>query len=912
MFLAFLTISIFSKPDISDQQFKNAYLLDDEPICTYDILYNNTVISNSAICLVRCTFKSIKSTDGGAVVVSLRNRFGLKNIFINCTFLQCQSDNGGAIYLNIEKNSNTTIINSLFSNNLAQKIGGAIIAISKIECYLEIRNSIFNNNSAKFYAGSIYYSNISYNIDNCQFCGNSINSGIVTDPILNGGSVFCLDSNGSFINCNFDNNNAISKWSDVYGGAVSIRDSNGYFIGCTFTNNKADCQNSITGHQSFGGSISFMCYKKDSIWKFNNCTFQNNTVYSTSKNANGGSICSYIVKFDVILFSFVFEDVIFISNSAYSSVGSNGGAIFFLNTNRYSVINSSFYRTSFINNYGNLKSTGGAIYFSNEEKNTKSKFFFSDSIFNNNTANSQKSSSLGGAIYLNQIRGSIQNCTFTNNMAKTFSGEYLISGTEPRSMGGAVYLNKSNIDFIKSTFNNNTGFGEAPKHVSTGQGGAICAEDSISSLFNCIFFNNTLVNYGNKFDIDCYTEGGACYFSNSNAAVTDCNFFNNSAIIYPSEYSSYFSARIYGGALYSHCVKHSLNCTNCVFIDNLVLISDNKEKEFAGAVYLTNGTFDSCIFKDNSAYNGGDIRYDQILNSRLTIKKCSFQYGLSKKHEIKSLIHIRTSSNISLPNLFTENKVAININSYLFDGEIEQSPSTLKFKFNQNCMSPFNEAFYKTEELLLFDENGLNKETFNNAFQSDCGDFIISQTIPIITETQEIKTQTPTITLAPTKSKTQTPSKTLIPTKTKTQTPTKTRSMTFTPTKSISLAPTATYIPSATKTKTPMPTKTMITHTEEIKTPSQSIPIVTHTEPIITITKDIETPTQSLPVIDDNTNQKSKNDKKEMHIICIFLIGNMLLQIILIVMIFVLIATIKSKKKKETDIIDRSLLDSLA
>ena len=202
------------------------------------------------------------------------------------------------------------------------------------------------------------------------------------------------------------------------------------------------------------------------------------------------------------------------------------------------------------------------------------------------------------------------------------------------------------------------------------------------------------------------------------------------------------------------------------------------------------------------------------------------------------MIYIRTSSNISLPNLFTDNNVATNISSCLFDGEIEQNSSTLKFKFDQNCISPFDKTFHKTERLLLFDENGLNEENFNNVFQSDCGEFIISQTIPIITETQEIKTQTPT----------------------------KTRSMALTPTKSISLTPTKTFVTTATKTNTPMPTKTIITHTEDIKTSTQSIPIITHTNSIITITKDIKTPTQSLPVVDDDTNKESKNDKKEFHI----------------------------------------------
>lgn len=82
---------------------------------------------------------------------------------------------------------------------------------------------------------------------------------------------------------------------------------------------------------------------------------------------------------------------------------------------------------------------------------------------------------------MNIIEEIFKNCTFNNNIARTFLSGYLTSGTEPRSMWGAYFTN-SKVDIANCTFNNNTGFGEAPRHVSTGQGGAIYAEDSINNI----------------------------------------------------------------------------------------------------------------------------------------------------------------------------------------------------------------------------------------------------------------------------------------------------------------------------------------------------------------------------------------------------------------------------------------------
>lgn len=80
---------IFSKQHLTTSSIKKSSLLqNDELECIFDRLYSSSINSNSVICLVRCTFNSIKTTStGGAVVISLRNRFGTKNYFDNCKFI---------------------------------------------------------------------------------------------------------------------------------------------------------------------------------------------------------------------------------------------------------------------------------------------------------------------------------------------------------------------------------------------------------------------------------------------------------------------------------------------------------------------------------------------------------------------------------------------------------------------------------------------------------------------------------------------------------------------------------------------------------------------------------------------------------------------------------------------------------
>lgn len=61
-------------------------------------------------------------------------------------------------------------------------------------------------------------------------------------------------------------------------------------------------------------------------------------------------------------------------------------------------------------------------------------------------------------------------------------------------------------------------------------------------------------------------------------------------------------------------------------------------------------------------------------------------------------------------------------------------------------MSPFNDKFYKTDEMLIFAENSMNFVDYNSVFETSCFNSIVTQTLPIeITHTEhQIFTQNTT------------------------------------------------------------------------------------------------------------------------------------------------------------------------
>lgn len=669
----------------------------------YNKSFSSRFLTNNAIWLICCTFNLLKSeSNGGAISINLRSRLNVKNFIDQCSFIGCHSQYGGAIYINIENNFITEIQNSIYKHNYADtSSGGAIYIISKIRCNFTFKNCSFNNNSAHEKGGSIYYTKINFQFENCIF-----------------------------------NSNKLSGSSRSFGGAIHSQNSEGLLMNCTFTSNMIN----ISDHDSFGGAISF----SDSIGSVKKCKFIGNLVCSHIKYsfyesyfAYGGaiSICSLSntqVSFIKSLIECSFEN-----NIVSSSKNSYGGALYL--SNSYDTQNCTFYNSTFINNTVYSKShisCGGAIDISSSFESANNTFI--KLVFINNTAYSESCSSYGGAIsYIysllsnSYIQTLFNDCIFTNNNAYSNEGGAIkISGmiclfkdcsftNNTSCNGGAICSYNCKLKFTMCKFSNNTGFG-----CSIEKGGAIFSSGSIIEIKKSIFDNNKLLYDEQK--IVCYMKGGCCYFADTFAFILDCNFINNEVIVRESENSIYLNAIIYGGAIYSNGTIHSLSCINCLFNNNFVCIPDHEENEFSGAIFLTNGILNSCTFIDNSAYNGCDIKYDQYENSSLSIIQCNFKHNMNEKHQIKSLIHFGVIFNQSSTNVFTRNKIVINILASLFDGRIEPATAAFKFQFKDNCISPYDKRYYKTNTINIYNENGKELLTFESAFKSVCKEYIFT------------------------------------------------------------------------------------------------------------------------------------------------------------------------------------------
>ena len=304
---------------------------------------------------------------------------------------RADDDNGGAIR---SYSGKVTAVNTIFSENSAEHLGGAIYSYGDVytdnclfrsnkiggdaeQCYggaiyayenVHINNSTFENNRAEDYGGAIYADNIYIN-DN-QNSSQTFNSFFINNR--------AGDNDGGALYSYYDLHvkNALFSGNSAYedGGAIFCCD-NAYITHCLFDSNKAD---GAISAQSEGGAI----YCKDDL-TVENSTFKNNYAYDYA-----GAI--YADTLALRGYSY------FDSNTAYDN---HGGAIW-VNKFREDVKYATF-----INNKAGEGSTddGGAIYIDNENWLT-----FSQCVFVNNHCNGE-----GGAIYLDS---SSSHLTLSNNI----------------------------------------------------------------------------------------------------------------------------------------------------------------------------------------------------------------------------------------------------------------------------------------------------------------------------------------------------------------------------------------------------------------------------------------------------------------------------------------------------------------
>ncbi|CAI2367699.1 unnamed protein product [Moneuplotes crassus] len=141
-----------------------------------DILISN--VSNVAIHVRQSTINSLQNITSINCLIGAHIEESLIQSWTNSVFENCGNSNielGGAIMI---RRSNTTIQNSVFTNNEAQN--GAAIAIdcdTSFHCNNKLSGNIFDSNNAKTQGGGIYYNMDRPVMDGLVFANNNASYG---------------------------------------------------------------------------------------------------------------------------------------------------------------------------------------------------------------------------------------------------------------------------------------------------------------------------------------------------------------------------------------------------------------------------------------------------------------------------------------------------------------------------------------------------------------------------------------------------------------------------------------------------------------------------------------------------------------------------------------------------------------
>lgn len=359
-------------------------------------------------------------------------------------------------------------------------------------------------------------------------------------------------------------------------------------------------------------------------------------------NGNGHVIngCSKSAGFYISAGNVILNDIIF-----NNTISQNGGGIYiagrnatlnncsFINSNAlqngggiYSLIDISLNNCRFYNNSANR---GGGLYLITSKTTN-----IRDSCFEDNTAEIHGSAAYmegfgnvlftktsfsgnlalynGGAVMSSAYSNSFENCSFTNNCAKS---------------GGALYSNAYLNELLNCSFENNS----AKK-----SGGAITTHNTIN-IYDSDFINNSVVeNYYSSYLMRAGYGGGAIY-SNDNLNIYRSNFINNNV------------ASDSGGALYT--LKY-LNVYSSIFINNTAPYNggasyNNNWQEVTsqiGAGKFSHSQYYDCIFIGNHANDGGAVyRSDLVVNCTFTNNSAAEVGGAL--NEVKVVNSSRFSNN---------------------------------------------------------------------------------------------------------------------------------------------------------------------------------------------------------------------------------------------------------------------------
>lgn len=513
-------------------------------------IYNGNTLNATAY-----VFKNHVTTGNGGAICN----YGRNPKFTNCQFISNQGAIGGAlysgggveIYLNVSDEAPE--LTALCEGNIATTRGGAI-GVGYGHTYVD--GYEFKGNHA-LYGGALYLENDKKTTEN----GMEITVG--TDSKI---------ENSIFIG------NYTNETGGTTGGAVQVDHGEVDVIGCTFNSNTSTTD---------GGAI----YTKAETG-IEGCTFTSN-----ASTTHGGAVFAKAVT-DV-------TGCTFTSNHATDQ----GGAIK-VDGAQLSVVETTFggkiYEDADGNkvNPGNIAETsGGAIYGASNatiivgtENSTKK----ATEVFENNKANAGLG---GGAICVGTGVLRVYGYSFTDNyaakeggaIAKRSDAELTVKGAtfesnETGDVGGAIrsYATTSTIE--------NTTFTE---NIAATRGGAMYTSKNLIVDLDGSSFNNNSAVYGGA--INC--EGGTL-------KATSCHFTGN---ISTAEMTTADAKKTELTGRGGGAVNLTANAKG-IFDGTGTFTSNKAENALGGAIYTTDAelSISGYTFSKNVAYHAGAILIDNV------------------------------------------------------------------------------------------------------------------------------------------------------------------------------------------------------------------------------------------------------------------------------------------------------------
>lgn len=363
-----------------------------------------------------------------------------------------------------------------------------------------------NNLSRIFF---IYQNAANFKIENCIFVNGYC-------PAGGGGAMFIRGHNIEIINCDFENNEALSGGA-IYtyyertlyknagdnlkiinctfhnnlaynaGGAVGAYGNNSQIINCVFESNRA--YNKVGGnYDSYGGALQLGKDEENTRSICAGSLFINNSAIPNGDiHSHGGAGC-------------VRDGVDYINCTFISNSASQGGALSYHSSGN--IKNCVFINNTALILFGGALSTGFLP--------TNMSLMIKDSEFTGNTA------PFGGACYLKGNSIIFDNCKIINNSASADGGGIYIQATSTtiensiinmniaNSNGGGIFINAESTRINNNTLNNNEAIPDIKK-TNEGLGGAIYINSSQAILTNNSFKYNKARN-GSGIYIDKYSK----------------------------------------------------------------------------------------------------------------------------------------------------------------------------------------------------------------------------------------------------------------------------------------------------------------------------------------------------------------------------------------------------------------------